>query len=217
MPKRESGNHEAEAFSLGLPPSSQNGSTRLRSCKDTLSNAWAIGLVLWILLSGSLLADVSAFTRVAAQLDRPVVVWLEAVFGYLCIVSVSLNLSQRLKAVGFAPASLALSVLAFASYGYHLFLLRWTWLSGAAESTARYTVWSALLSSTWRGVPVLAFGELLAIMVLLIHGFVGLTVTAPWRQLTRESPRLRIGLVAVGLVTYIIASAVVITLATGRR
>jgi hypothetical protein len=218
MPRRESENHEAAAFSLGLPPSSQNGLARLRGTREALSTAWVIGLVLSSsLLCGSLLADTTAFVRVAALFDHQALVWLEAIFGYLCMVSVSLNLRQQHMNGGSATSSLLLSVLAFTSYSYHLFLLRWPWLTGEAEVHSRYAVWSAVLSSTWRGVPALAFGELLGIAVLLTHGFVGLSVTSPWQRLGRAIPRLRLALGAVGLVTYLLASAVIITLATGRR
>jgi hypothetical protein len=217
MPSRESGNHESGAFSLGLPPSSQNAQARLLRYSDALSNAWAFGLLLSILLGGVLFADAAAFTRIARVLDRPLLVWLEAVVGYLCIASVSINLRRRLKHSGLATSSIALSVLALTSYGYHLFLLRWPWLVGDAEPTGRYAIWSAVLSSTWRGVPLLAFGELLAILILLCHGLLGLSVATPWLRLGRATPRLHPALVAGGLLSYVLASAVIIALATGRR
>ncbi len=217
MPRRVSGNHEGAAFSLGLPTSSQNASAGLRRGRDALSFAWAIGLVLWILLHASLLADTTAFARVAVLFDCPVFVWLEAVVGYLCIVSVSTSLRQQLTSTDRATTHLVLSVLAFAGYGYHLFLLRWPWLTGEADASSRYAVWSAVLSTTWRGVPALAFGELLGIGLLLTHSFVGLSVTAPWQRMGGATPRLQVALAVVGLVTFILACAVVITLATGRR
>lgn len=217
MPSRESGNHESGAFSLGLPPSSQNAPARLHGYSNALSNAWAFGLVLGILLGGVLFADAAAFTRIGRVLDRPLLVWLEAVLGYLCIVSVSLNLRRQLERSGLAVPSIALSVLAFTSYGYHLFLLRWPWLVGEAEPTGRYAVWSAILSSTWRGVPLLAFGELLANLILLSHGLLGLSVAMPWQRLGRATPRLHAVLVAGGLLIYVLGSAIIIALATGRR
>jgi hypothetical protein len=217
MPRRESGNHGEAAFALGLPTSSQNASAGLASLRDALCFAWAIGLVVWILLHASLLADTTAFVRVASLFDRPALVWLEAAFGYLCIVCVSTNLRQELTNADRASAHLVLSVFAFASYGYHLFLLRWPWLTDEAEATSRYAVWSAVLSTTWRGVPALAFGELLGIALMLTHGFVGLSVTAPWQRLGGATRSLRVTLAVVGLVTFVLASAVVITLATGRR
>jgi hypothetical protein len=217
MPSRESGSHESGAFSLGLPPSSQNAPARPHGSSNALSNAWAFGLVLWILLVGVLFADASAFNRIARVLDRPLLVWLEAVLGYLCIVSVSMNLRRQLEHTRLAVPSIALSVLAFTSYGYHLFLLRWPWLVGQAEPTGRYAIWSAVLSSTWHGVPLLAFGELLAILILLCHGLLGLSVAMPWQRLGRATPRLHLALVAGGLLIYVLASAVIIALATGRR
>ena len=217
MPRRVSEDHEGAAFALGLPTSSQNAPAGLRRGRDALAFAWAIGLVLWILLHASLLADTTAFARAAAVFDRPMLVWLEAAFGYLCIVSVSSNLRQQLTDTERATAHLVLSVLAIASYGYHLFLLRWPWLTGEAEATSRYAVWSAVLSTTWHGVPALAFGELLGIAILLTHSFIGLSVTAPWQRMGAGTPRLHVALAVVGLVTFILACSVVITLATGRR
>lgn len=217
MPRRASGNHEGAAFSLGLPTSSQNASAGLRRGRDALAFAWAIGLVLWILLHASLLADPTAFARVAAIFDRPMLVWLEVAFGYLCIVSVSMNLRLQPTSTDRATAHLVLSVLAFASFGYHLFLLRWPWLTGEAEVSSRYAVWSAVLSTTWRGVPTLAFGELLGIGLLLTHSLVGLSVTAPVQRMGGATPRLHGALAVVGLVAFVLACAVIINLATGRR
>jgi len=217
MPRQVSGNHKAAAFSLPSLPSSQNASTRLRSFSVALSKAWAPSLVLWILISSSPLADPSAFARVSWVLDRPSLAWFELGFGYLCIAAVSLNLRQRFEGTRLATPSIVLSVMAFSCFSYHLLLLRWPWLTGSTPPGTRYTVWSEVLSSTWQGVPVLAFGEMLTALVLVTHGLLVASATAPWERLGRATSWGHVTRFVVGLVACVLACALVVALATGRR
>lgn len=217
MAQEESGNHEASAFAGDPPTSSQKPRTWSQRWGDALCINWTLGLVLWVLLHATLLVDSTAFARVAALFDRPALAWLEAVGGFAAIVGVSIHLQQQQAFASRVKSMLGLSVLSLASYGYHLFLLRWPWLTGAAAYDSRIAWWSAVLSTTSHGVPWRAFGELLGIAILLTHGFLGLSGTAAWQRFGGAPQRHHFVLVAVGLLTYLSASSVVIALATGRR
>jgi hypothetical protein len=178
---------------------------------------WALGLVIWVLLHASLLADVTLFTRVAALLDHPALAWIEAILGCACVVVVSDNLRGRSAAVPQGTAKLVLSISAFAGYVYHLLVLRWPWLAGLADAHGRLSLWGATLSTTWHGAPLLAFGELVSIVLLLTHAGVGLSATLNLPLVLAKSRGFRVLLVTIAMLSYLLASAVVVALATGRR
>jgi hypothetical protein len=182
-----------------------------------VATVWAFGLVLWVVLHATLLVDVMTFTRVAALFDRPGLAWLEAALGYLCVIVVASKILDSGVASAQKSVESLLSLLAFAGYTYHLFLLRWPWLVGVADAHCRLTLWGAVLSTTHHGMPLLAFGELLSLALVLTHAYVGLSGTARWQGFMAKPGRGRIIVVGVGLIGYLLASAVVIALATGRR
>jgi hypothetical protein len=220
MAQGESENHEGSAFSRVGPASSQNGFRGMSSqmtFRDRVAVAWALGLVLWILLHASLLTDATLFTGIAALFDHPAPAWIEAVLGFTCLIVVSDHLSGRSAARPQTAATLVLSVSAIAGYVYHLFLLRWPWLAGTADARCRLSLWSARLSTTWHGAPLLAFGELMSILLLLVHAGVGLSATANRSVFVARVRGARVAVVTIGMTAYLLASAVVVALATGRR
>jgi hypothetical protein len=191
---------------------------------ESVPVAWALFLLLCTLLNASLLVDETAFVRVGARFDHPAVAWLGAVFGTLCIVVVSIHLRNHSAERSVRPSDRSaeamqrlLSVFALLGFSYHEFALRWPWLTGESESTMRLTVWSATLSTTWYGVPWLAFGELLSLSLVLAHAAAGLFATARWRSLAASSRGVHLfGFIAT-LVVCLLGCAVVVALATGSR
>jgi hypothetical protein len=166
-----------------------------------------------ILLHVGALADATAWARLSAFFDRELVTWLETALGYICIGTVSAKL---LEARTQTRSTVGASALAVGAYTYHTFLLRWPWLTGEEVPCSRLTRWSATLSTTWHGIPWLAFIELGAVGVVLSHAFWGVSTTTLWRKLTAASPRARVSSLAAAGLTYLLACAVVIALATGR-
>ena len=87
---------------------------------------------------------------------------------------------------------------------------------GQAPSDCRLTVWSATLSTTWKGMPLLAFGEVTSVALLLAHALLGVCVTRICRT-AANATRARAVIASIGIITCLLAGAAVIALATGRR
>jgi hypothetical protein len=184
---------------------------------DALVIAWAIGLVMYTLLQSTLLVDTAAFVRAAVWFDRPTVAWVLAGCGYAGILAASSQLRATSASQADATRRSALSILALLALSYDVFLLRWPWLVGSADATSRLSVWAGALSSTWQGVPAVAFIEVLGIAMLLTQSFLGL------RELVRQrwgalilSRVLGLGL-GVAILMQLLACTVIVLLATGRR
>ncbi|HEY5957654.1 MAG TPA: hypothetical protein VIV60_13915 [Polyangiaceae bacterium] len=213
MAQVDSANHGGSAFARELPTSSHEATAPL----DALVVAWAIGLVLYTLLEGSLLVDVSGFMRAAELFDRPWAAWLLVGVGYACILNVGNQLRHANRSRSDMTQSTLLSILALVSFSFDTMLLRWPWLVGSADAKSRLTVWSATLSCTWHGMPVFALTEAIGVGLIVAQAFVGLREVAlrRYHALTRRRA-YGVGL-AIGLLTQLLASAVVVALATGRR
>lgn len=176
--------------------------------------AWPLGLGLTIGWNSCVLVDPLALVRFSQTMDSVGCSWLTAAFGYAGLLATASNLKQH-RGDGLGPtASIAWSVLALCSYTFHLLLLRWPWMSGAAEPGSRLTQWSGILSATHWGVPWSAFVELLCIVILLVHARVGLLASG-FDARSRERVASLSLWVCSGLCLQ--ASWIVIALATGRR
>src|SRR5512145_1439387 len=200
MAQKKSANHDGAAFSRAEGTSSQNADATLslaKSYRAAVCVGWALGLLLVILLHVGALADATAWARISALFDHELLTWLETALGYFCIGTVAARLldarTHRLSAVG-------ASALTVGAYTYHTFLLRWPWLTGEEAPSSRLSQWSATLSTTWHGIPCLAFMELGAVGVVLVHACWGVSTTTLWRELTAASRSARVGsFVAAGL------------------
>lgn len=185
--------------------------------RDLLCLSWAFALVLAVLLNATLLVDMSAFVRFAAAWDTIGAAWTSAGFGYLGIIAIALKPGVSRPRNGNVVETTSWASLSLACYTTHLFLMRWPWLSGTAEVGSRLTHWSASLSSTVKGIPWQAFTELLCLAVLVVHGGVGALSATAWQRFEHLSRRGRVAWFTLALLTYVLASSVVIALATGRR
>lgn len=167
-----------------------------------------------------LLLDTAAYMAVSAWFDHPGAAWGGAVFGYFCIGALSRGrgVAAEVREVGvLGRLQPALPLLAFASYTYHLFVLRWPWLTGAATADCRLSLWGASLSSTWQGLPLLAFGELLGLALIFLQAYLGVESALTDREGLRFTSRWRGASMTVAFIAYGLASSTVILLATGRR
>lgn len=187
------------------------------SLRDLLCLSWAFGLVLTVLLNATLLVDVSAFVRFAAVWDTLGAAWTSTAFGYLGILAIALKPGVSRPRNRNVAETTSWAILSLVCYTTHLFLMRWPWLSGSAEVGSRLTHWSASLSSTVHGIPWRAFAELLCLAVLVVHGGVGALSATAWQRFERLSRRGQVAWFTLALLTYVLASSVVVALATGRR
>ena len=212
-----SGNHEEAAFSPGPPTSSQNPDSGFEGFRGALYVAWAFVSLLWVSSHGALFIDEAAFERLGRCLDSPLGAWSEVVFGYLGISYVAEGLRRMPAGRGPARHHMASSVMALCGYGIHLYVLRWPWLSGSAPLGSRLDRFAAILSSTWHGVPVLAFCELLSVLAVVVQGTLGLSLAGPYLRLVRAQPSIRRFVATLAMAAYAAFCGMIIALATGRH
>lgn len=198
-------------------PNESGDLARRVGLRHFLSLAWAFALLLSVLLNASLLLDVSAFVRFATAFDTLGAAWSTALFGYAGLFAIASRPEVRQTRPSHVTETSGWALLSLMGYTTHLFLLRWPWLSGTAEVGSRLTLWSQALSTTVEGVPWRAFTELLCIAVLLVHACVGALSATAWRRYGDLPARAKAVLLTVALLTYALASSVVVALATGRR
>jgi hypothetical protein len=74
-----------------------------------------------------------------------------------------------------------------------------------------------MLSTTWRGIPWYAFGEVVSIGLVIVHAAIGLRSTGVGRAMVKASGRVRIAATGVTMALIVLGCAVVIALATGQR
>lgn len=190
---------------------------RVLGVRDFSCWSFAFGFLCCVSLNASVILDVSAFARFAAAFDTLGAAWATAACGYVGIVLIATQPGARRPRPRNVTETATWAVLSLACYTTHLFLLRWPWLSGTAEVGSRLTRWSELLSTTIAGIPWFAFVELLCIAVLLVHACVGALSATAWQRYGNLSRPGRLILLGFAVLTYIVASNVVVALATGRR
>lgn len=104
--------------------------------------------------------------------------------------------------------------------GWHLYEYRvQKWLFGMSTS-AFYPTLAAHLSSTWRGLPVLAIVYILGIAAAVFHFCNGLWgFAASWGVATSRRAQARVGVAAgiLGAVLFVLGESTVLYFATGTR
>lgn len=132
-----------------------------------------VTLWLHVLITGTVLIDVPGYARYCRIVDgSSAIAGIETllVFGPgLVLLIVDYRASKNVpQLIGWQIG--ASKLMALLSLGYvlmHVLVLRAPWLLGQAAGSDRITLWSARLSSTFGGVPLLSFAMALGLGLLL--------------------------------------------------
>lgn len=210
MAQADSGKHDATAFGLRCESSSHK--------LGGLAGAavlWAVGLVVSSLGNALICVDHTALERWSRLFDGPFMAWVTAILGY-CMIA---NVARLMRAAKTTIPSSFLSAFALFGWTYHLLLLRWPWLSGQVRPGMRLSIDAGTLSSTWHGMPLVAFLELAAFGLIVTQAVMGLLETARHRGLIPQAEvpsRLRTLGIASGLALFALQAFVVVGLSQGR-